>query len=217
MTVIEPSKNAGYSATQWIAVLGGATVYDERQVEAAYVIGERLAIRGFGLVTGATTGLPFAAALGAKAGGGLVVGVSPAASWEEHVRDGGRPLDAHDFIVFTGLGAEGRAPLILRSVAAAVFIGGEMGTLNEFAVGWMLGIPLLGVLSGYGGIAEEFEALARRVRSSWGSEVVVEGDPATLAETLARRVGATVAHLVSAEEERVRRLLANRRTHTTKD
>ncbi len=58
----------------WIAVLGGSVEYSEEQVLAAYDVGAAIAAHGMGIVTGATTGIPYAAIIGAKVAGGVVVG-----------------------------------------------------------------------------------------------------------------------------------------------
>jgi uncharacterized protein (TIGR00725 family) len=166
---------------EWIAVLGGASVFDQAQIEAAYQIGVEIARCGNHLITGATTGIPHAAAIGAKRHGAIVVGISPAASVHDHVIRFGKPLDHLNLIIYSGLGAEGRGPLILRSVAGAIFVGGEMGTLNEFTSAWMIGGNVLGVLGGSGGVCNDLLALVSRTRTSWGSTVICERDPVALA------------------------------------
>ena len=50
-----------------IAVLGGAGSYTDAQVIAGFQIGREIARNGMNLVTGATTGIPYAAAIGAGA------------------------------------------------------------------------------------------------------------------------------------------------------
>ena len=49
-------------------------------VEKAEIIGRLVAENNMILVTGATTGIPYWAAKGAKEAGGIVIGISPAAS-----------------------------------------------------------------------------------------------------------------------------------------
>ena len=53
-------------------------------VEKAIEIGREIARQGFVLVTGATTGMPYWSAKGAKEAGGTVIGFSPAASKASH-------------------------------------------------------------------------------------------------------------------------------------
>ncbi len=54
------------SERQWVAVLGGSKRYTNEQILAAYSVGRELGRLGKNLVTGATTGIPYAAALGAR-------------------------------------------------------------------------------------------------------------------------------------------------------
>ncbi len=53
------------------------------------------------LTTGATVGLPYYAAFGAKLAGGMSIGFSPAASLREHLRKYRLPYDCYDFVNFT--------------------------------------------------------------------------------------------------------------------
>src|SRR3989338_281195 len=99
------------------------------------------------LVTGATTGFPYAAAKGAKEIEGIVVGVSPAATEKEHVSEYQLPVDYHDLIFYTGSGYAGRN-LLLTRLADAVIVGcGRMGTINEFTIAFEDKKPI-GILEG---------------------------------------------------------------------
>ena len=53
--------------------------------EKVMELGREIARRGYVLITGAAPGLPHDAVLGAKSVGGMVVGISPALTLEEHV------------------------------------------------------------------------------------------------------------------------------------
>lgn len=172
----------GTVLSQWIAVFGSALRYDARQVRAAYRVGQEVARQGRNLVTGATSGLPYAAALGARAGRALVVGISPGANPEEHVQKYRKPLDALDFIAFTGLGYTARSSVMVQSAAGAIFLGGEFGTLNEFSAAWICGHNVLGVLEGSGGVSDKLRDLLARVETSWGSKVVFADDPVALTQ-----------------------------------
>ncbi len=123
------------------------------------MLGACIAARDCILVTGATTGLPFEAAVGAAAEGGLVVGISPAADREGHLALG-LPLEAHHFVLFTGFGFKGRNILNVRACDAVVVVGGGMGTLNEFTAAFDEG-KVVGVLQGTGGVADEVEYITR--------------------------------------------------------
>lgn len=179
--------------TRWVAVLGGAHRYDRAQLRAAYECGAELARRGRNVITGATTGIPYAAALGAKDGGAMVVGISPAVGASEHVERFAKPVSAADLVIYSGLAVEGRGPLILRSAGAAIFIGGEMGTLAEFAAGWLCGCPYLAVLDSSGGIATQLAAIAASMQTCWGSTVVRASDPIALTAEICDRLDAMEA------------------------
>lgn len=165
---------------EWIAVLGGATRYDRAQITAAFEVGRQIARCKKHLVTGGTSGVPYAAAIGAKMEGGLVVGISPAASEEEHANHYKKPLDNVDMMVYSGMNVDGRSPLIIRSAGAAIFIGGEFGTLNEFTSAWLNGRSVVGVLEGFGGISESMRGLLRDTETSFGSAVFFDSEPNSL-------------------------------------
>jgi hypothetical protein len=172
----------------WVAVLGGATKYDQRQITAAFEIGRQIALRRMNVVTGGTSGVPYAAAIGAKMAGGLVVGISPAISEREHAVRFRKPVDYVDLMVYSGMDVDGRSPLIIRSASAAIFIGGEFGTLNEFTSAWMNGTGVIGILEGFGGISDSFRELLNKTRSSYGSAVVFASDPISLVRDLCLEV-----------------------------
>jgi len=182
----------GETLRDWVAVLGGASVYDETQILAAYQIGQALARKGKNVLTGATTGIPYAAAIGAREAGALVVGISPAGSPSEHIQAFRKPLDYHDLIVYSGVGFEARGPLIVRSAAACIFIGGEFGTLNEFTAAWMVGHKVLGVLNGSGGITDALPSLMAKTKSTWGSVVVYDKNPTSLVAKVCKEIEAIV-------------------------
>lgn len=99
------------------------------------------------LVTGATTGLPLWAAMGAKEAGGVSLGLSPAATEREHVEDYGLPLEYLDLIIYTGFGYSGRNLLLTRSSDAIIIGCGRIGTINEFTVAFEDSKPI-GILEG---------------------------------------------------------------------
>lgn len=69
-----------------VGVMGGAGwSIPEGFLQRAEALGEAVAQSGCVLITGACPGLPLAAARGAKRRGGLVVGISPGLSLDEHV------------------------------------------------------------------------------------------------------------------------------------
>lgn len=121
--------------------------------EKAEEVGREIAKAGMVLVTGATTGIPYWSAKGAKEEGGMVIGLSPAASESAHVKTYHLPLDYHDLVIYTGFEYAGRNLLLTRSADAVIIICGRIGTMNEFTIAFEDKKPI-GVLEGTGGTAD---------------------------------------------------------------
>src|ERR1700676_1935845 len=124
----------------------------------AQQLGEAIAKAGQTLTTGATIGLPYYAAYGAKQAGGMSIGFSPAASLREHLRKYRLPYDCYDFVNFTGLHYVGRDLYLVQSSDAIITVGGRFGSLHEFTSALEAGKPC-GILTGSGGTADIIENL----------------------------------------------------------
>jgi len=167
-----------------IGVMGSAAgPFPDAVRRSARRLGEAVAARGCALVTGACPGLPHEAVLGAKQGGGLVVGISPALSRQEHVDRYASPVDGYDVLVYTGSGLMGREVVAIRSSDAIVVVGGHSGTLGEFAIAYDEG-RLIGLLQGSGGIADAVPDLLARIDKDTGAVVVADEDPEALVARL---------------------------------
>ena len=164
-----------------IGVMGGAFRYTLEALEAAYEIGREIAREDAVLVTGGTTGIPYRAAQGAKEAGGLSIGISPAVDREEHVEKFGKPTDAYDVLIFTGMGYSGRNPINIRSCDGVIYIGGESGTLNEFTNG-LYEARVLGILEGVGGITGRIRTIMNEFQTDHGSTVIYDTNPKNLVE-----------------------------------
>ncbi len=125
----------GYGVVK-VGVSGSAdTTYSGLDAfEKAKELGRAIAKQGAIINSGATTGFPLYAAIGAKDECGFSIGFSPAATEEEHVETYKLPLEYMDVIVYTGFGYSGRDILLVRSSDAMVIGPGRIGTLNEFSV-----------------------------------------------------------------------------------
>ncbi|MDD5431165.1 MAG: hypothetical protein PHP03_03000 [Candidatus Pacebacteria bacterium] len=139
-------------------------------VEKAEEVGREIARRGIVLVTGATVGIPYWAAKGAKEEGGMVIGLSPAASENAHLKTYRLPIDYHDVIVYTGFEYSGRNLLLTRSADAVITICGRMGTLNEFTIAFEDNKPI-GVLEGTGGTADELNDIVKKMNRGPGKVI----------------------------------------------
>lgn len=161
--------------------ISGAAVTDNATpgtVEKAEEIGRLIAERNMILVTGATTGIPYWAAKGAKEAGGFVVGLSPAASKAAHIKSYRLPVEYHDIIVYTGFDYAGRNLLLTRSADAVITISGRVGTLNEFTIAFEDQKPQ-GILTGTGGMSDMLEDILQRAHRGMG-KTVFESDPKKL-------------------------------------
>ena len=142
-------------------------------------LGRLTAARGLALLTGGTTGLPYAAGRAAHEAGGLHVGVSPAGSEREHVEVFNYPTDNCGLLVFTGFGLKGRNVVLVRSCDVVLFVRGSMGALNEFTIAHDEG-KIIGCLAGTGGVADEAARLVRALPKSTTARVFFDEDPSRL-------------------------------------
>lgn len=147
-------------------------------LKKAEKVGEAIARTGAVLVTGATTGIPHAAAKGAKKAKGISIGFSPAASRADHMKRYHLPVNYLDLIVYTGFGYSGRNLILTRSADAVIIICGRIGTLNEFTVAFEDRKPI-GVLEESGGVADEIEDITR-IAHKHQCQVLYEADPEKL-------------------------------------
>jgi len=149
-------------------------------LEKAKELGKEIVRHNAVLVTGATTGFPLWAAMGAKEKGGMSIGLSPASTEKEHVEEYKLPLDYLDLVIYTGFGYSGRNLLLTRS-SDAVFIGcGRIGTINEFTVAFEDGKPI-GVLEGDWPTDEVIKNIMEKGYRP-NDKVVFDSDPKALVE-----------------------------------
>lgn len=141
-------------------------------------IGREIVRQGAVLVTGATSGVPFWAAKGTKAEGGISIGISPAASELAHTKSYKLPTDYFDLIIYTGFDYSGRNLLLTRAADAVITICGRMGTLNEFTIAFEDRKPQ-GVLIGTGGTADYLKNIIEKMHRGPG-KVVYHKEPKKL-------------------------------------
>ena len=121
---------------RYVAVCGASDASPEED-RTAEAIGRLLAERGAIVVCGGLTGVMDAAARGAAAAGGLVVGLLPGTD-----REGG----SEHLTVALPLGmGEARNAYVVRVADAVIAIGGEWGTLSEVALGMKMGKRVIAV------------------------------------------------------------------------
>jgi uncharacterized protein (TIGR00725 family) len=100
-------------------------------------VGYRIAKKEGILITGGLSGVMEAACKGAKAAGGLTVGILP----------GFDAYEANPFVdipIVTGL-SHARNVIVVRSAEGIVAIAGGYGTLSEIAIALKIGRPIVGI------------------------------------------------------------------------
>lgn len=145
-------------------------------------LGRQIVLHNGVLVTGATTGIPYWAAIGAKEAGGIVIGISPAASELEHVKKYRLPTDYHDLIIYTGFEYSGRNLLLVRSADAVIEVCGRIGTLNEFTIAFEDQKPV-GILENCGGTSEMIRDIIIKGHRGPG-KTVYDPDPKRLIDAV---------------------------------
>jgi uncharacterized protein (TIGR00725 family) len=158
----------------------GLTVSESH--DKAQALGAAIAKEGHIVTTGATVGLPYYAAYGAKQAGGTSIGFSPASSLREHIRKYRLPHDVFDFINFTGLSYVGRDLYLVQSSDAVITVGGRFGSLHEFTSALEAHKPC-GVLLGSGGTADLIPALMKTLEPP-DDLVIYDEDPKRLVHRL---------------------------------
>jgi uncharacterized protein (TIGR00725 family) len=114
-----------------VSVIGSGTEHEEN----AEQVGRLLAERGATVVTGGLGEVMAAAARGAKAAGGMTIGILPG-----ETRMDGNPWLDH--VVVTGIG-HGRNLAVVASGDAVIAVGGRYGTLAEIGFALTLGRPVV--------------------------------------------------------------------------
>jgi uncharacterized protein (TIGR00725 family) len=100
-------------------------------------LGRGIAQRDAVLICGGLTGVMEHAARGARAGGGLTIGLLP----------GEDPDEANEYVdvaIATGLG-HARNAILARTADGVVAVGGGLGTLSEIALALRNGRPTIGI------------------------------------------------------------------------
>jgi uncharacterized protein (TIGR00725 family) len=172
----------GYKYSICVSGAAGGNTIDESQ-GLAKRIGAAIGKRGHITITGATVGLPYCAAMGAKEAGGMSVGYSPAATVREHLRKYRLPCSYFDYISYTGSHYMGRDLIMLNSSDATICVGGRMGTLNEFIISVEQRMPV-GVLLDSGGSSDVISQLLDVLQPQFKHLVVFDSNPEYLVEKI---------------------------------
>ena len=153
----------------------------------AKLVGKTIADLGHTLFTGVTTGFSLQAVKGAYEVGGRIVGISPAESEQER-KDHYEQVDKKMWspIIYTGVGYKMRDIIMIRSVQAAIYIGGGVGTLVEMASAPDSHV-VMGVLEGSGGATELIDTI-RDISHRNKPVVVKDSDPVRLVKKVVQKI-----------------------------
>lgn len=176
-------------AMKYKICVSGAAVTElcsENALKMAEEAGREIVRHKGTVLTGATTGIPYWVAKGAKEEGGISIGFSPAASEAAHIKTYRLPIDYFDLIIYTGFDYSGRNLLLTRAADGVVIVCGRMGTLNEFTIAFEDKKPI-GVLEKTGGTADAIREIIAKSRRGPG-KVVYDSDPKRLIEKLIKLI-----------------------------
>jgi uncharacterized protein (TIGR00725 family) len=121
---------------RYIGVIGAGEC-DAELAQQAEEVGRGIAEAGAVLVCGGMGGVMEAASRGAKAGGGLTVGILPGPD-----RSGANEFA--DIAIATGIG-EARNLAIIRTSDVLIAVGGSYGTLSEIGFALKMGKKVIGL------------------------------------------------------------------------
>ena len=155
----------------------GATALRDK----ARALGRVIASHDVILLSGATTGVVYETGKAASNAGAFHLGISPAGDEREHVERYQLPLDACQAIIYTGFGLKGRNVVLVRSCDVVLFIGGSIGSLNEFTIAYDEG-KVIGCLIGTGGVADSVEELAATFQKPTKARILYDPDPQRLVD-----------------------------------
>ena len=122
-----------------ISVIGSSKPATQEHVDLAEAVGRELAKRGIMVVCGGLTGIMEAVCRGAKAEGGVTIGILP----------GRAANDANSFVdipIVTAMGYS-RNVIVVHTGRAVIAVGGAFGTLSEIGHALGDGIPVIGLKS----------------------------------------------------------------------
>lgn len=172
----------------------GDTVAEAKSL--ATRLGAAIARRGHVTTTGATVGLPFYAAKGAKDAGGMSIGFSPASGIRDHLRRYRLPREYFDFINFTGMNYVGRDTHLIQSSDAIITVGGRFGSLHEFVTAIEAHKPC-GILIGSEGAADIIPELMKVLDAPREHLVIYDENPENLINRIVSILDNNYADVIS--------------------
>ncbi len=163
-----------------IGVMGSASGHITKTAQKkTYRLGELIAENGHYLITGATNGLPLEAAKGARSKNGLIFGISPAKNATDHVVHWRLPLEPHTFITYTGMGYDFRDHFNIFNSEIVLFVGGGIGTLNEFTLAYHEN-KIIGILEDSSGVSRRLFTILDGLAYHTNARIFFSSDPEEL-------------------------------------
>jgi len=139
------------------------------------------------------TGVPQIAAQAGAKEKGIILSYSPAKNLKEHLEPPiSYPYPAKNTeLIFTGQGKIGRNVLSILECDGVIFIGGGIGTLNEFSIAYHEG-KIIGILEIVGSIIEKILKMEGDFKSGAGKEIkakiVKDKNPKKLVEKVLEEI-----------------------------
>ncbi len=138
-----------------IGVIGSwRNTLDKEAYRLAEDIGKEIAQRNCILITGGSTGVMEHSMKGCKDAGGTTVGIIAADDYRAYEYLG----QFIDIKINTGMGENGRIPVLVNTCDAVIAIGGGVGTLTEIAHAYHQGKPVV-IMEGTGGVSDKVRSL----------------------------------------------------------
>ena len=149
-----------------VGVMGPGDSARASDAKLAYELGQLIAREGWVLLTGGwRSGVMDAASRGAKAAGGLVLGVLPSADY-----DG--VSDAVDLPILTGM-REARNLINVLSSRVLFFVGMSAGTASELALAMKTGRPAI-LIRQPESVVRTFTEMGGHIETADGAEAAME-------------------------------------------
>ncbi|MBI2575584.1 LOG family protein [Candidatus Woesearchaeota archaeon] len=168
-----------------IGVCGSAVGPDHSIRQKAREIGHLLAQQGHTLVCGGTTGYPDEALKGALEGNGKSICFSPAKDKPGHIQVYHFPFYPSSEYVFTGKGIPGRNQSIIEASDSVIIIGGQIGTLNEFTLAFVMKKPIF-IFKDSGGVVRLLPQIIE-VCKKGGEQIVTFGNLEELRQAISNQ------------------------------
>ncbi len=181
-----------------IGVFGSAVSESAPVRRKAAIIGKELARYKCIVITGACSGLPYAAAYEAAQNGSEVWGFSPEANFKGQQKF--TPDDDNSIykkLIYTPkslpmfgnsqVRKKYRNVISTATCDAGIIVAGRWGTLNEVTNLYDMA-KVIGVLTGSGGISDEMKRLDKKIRKPSRAKFIFSSSPKTLVQSIIKEL-----------------------------